>query len=98
MPKVLIFILSSNQQVNQVAHLQALLSMNISMPQVPVMNFREALKFNPNSSLSARLDLNNGSNSQATVTLKVSSFHIYINFSYCSVSIKGWNIITGVSS
>jgi hypothetical protein len=65
--------------------LQALLSVNVSMPQVPVMNFFEALNFNPNSSLSAQLDLNNGSNSQATVTLKVSSFYTYINSSYCTV-------------
>jgi hypothetical protein len=47
--------------------------MNISMPQVPIMNFRQALKFDPNSSVSARLDLSDGNNSPATVILKVSS-------------------------
>jgi hypothetical protein len=43
------------------------------MPQVPILNFEEALKFDPNSSVRARLDVDDGSNNQATVILKVSS-------------------------
>lgn len=63
--------------------MQAFLSVNVSMPQVPIMNFRQALKFNPNSSVSARLDVIDAANSQAKALLKVSPFNSYFQFYSC---------------
>lgn len=54
------------------------------MPQVPIMNFRQALKFNPNSSVSAQLDVIDGANNQAKAVLKVSTFHSYFQFYLCA--------------
>lgn len=67
-------------KINEVNYLQAFLSVNVSMPQVPIMNFRQALKFNPNSSVSAQLDVIDGANNQAKAVLKVSPFHSYFQF------------------
>ena len=64
--------------------MQAFLSVNVSMPQVPIMNFRQALKFNPNSSVSAQLDVIDGANNQAKAVLKVSPFHSYFQFYSCA--------------
>jgi hypothetical protein len=44
------------------------------------MDYREALKFNPNSSVSAQLDVIDGANNQAKAVLKVSPFHSYFQF------------------
>jgi len=73
-------------KINEVNYLQAYLSVNVSMPQVPIMNFRHALKFDPNSSVSARLDVIDGANNQATAVLKVSSFHSYFQFYSCATA------------
>jgi hypothetical protein len=50
------------------------------MPQVPIMNFRQALKFNPNSTVSAQLDVIDAANNQAKALLKVSLFDSYFKF------------------
>jgi hypothetical protein len=42
------------------------------MPQVPIINFREALKFNPNSSMRGMLNFGETCDNGATVMLKVS--------------------------
>jgi len=68
-------------------YLQAFLSVNVSMPQVPIMNFREALKFNPNSTVSAQLDVIDGANNQAKAVLKVSPFHSHFQFYSCPSAI-----------
>ena len=75
------------KKINEVNYLQAFLSVNVSMPQVPIMNFRQALKFNPNSSVSAKLDVIDGYNNQAKAVLKVSPFHSYFQFYSCSRAI-----------
>jgi hypothetical protein len=41
------------------------------MPQVPVMNYHQAWKFNPNSTVSAQLDVIDSANNQAKAVLKV---------------------------
>lgn len=75
-------------KTNEVNYLQAFLSVNVSMPQVPIMNFRQALKFNPNSSVSAQLDVIDGANNQAKAVLKVSLFHSYFQFYSCVSATK----------
>jgi hypothetical protein len=44
------------------------------------MDFREALKFNPNSTVRAQLDVIDGANNQAKAVLMVSPFHSYFQF------------------
>jgi hypothetical protein len=44
------------------------------MPKAPVLNYEEALKLDPNSTVKARLDIVDGNNNQATAILNVSSF------------------------
>jgi hypothetical protein len=84
----------------KVNYFQAFLSVNVSMPQVPIMNFRQALKFNPNSSVSAQLDVIDGANNQAKAVLKVSPFHSYFQFCLCASAIDQTasrrNVITKV--
>jgi hypothetical protein len=44
------------------------------MPKAPILNYEEAFRSDPNSTVMARLDIVDGNNNQATAVLNVSSF------------------------
>ncbi|PNF34468.1 hypothetical protein B7P43_G11248 [Cryptotermes secundus] len=72
---LLVFMTSQPAQHPEIAEqqlipeLQVCLFGDVSMPQVPIINFSEALKFNPNSSVRALLNFGETCNNGATVML-----------------------------